>query len=287
MPVLTVPVFALTWWLACYLVGRDPGRPGLRRAAAALLAYAVAVTVDTVAPGSAVAQVALCVPALAWAGVAVALLPDLPHRRRIERGWLLVAAAFLGIAIGVPATAKLVVLLPLAAAMALLWRFRAAVRPPALPTALAVVAVLYAAGLIAVLSPVDLGASGLMLAAIGLDLAVLGYLVAVADAVDAGERLYPDLRRSAAGALAATLLCAGPAAVAAVAAPAVTAVVVLQFVLVAVVMTGVGPGRPGPARPGPAGVPARRTAAPGPGSAAAGGRGAAPPPGTPPADRHQ
>jgi hypothetical protein len=241
VPVLTVPVFALTWWLACYLVGRDPGRPALRRAAAALLAYALGVAVETVAPGSAVAQVALCAPALAWAGVAVALLPE---RRRFERGWLLVAAAFLGIAIGVPAAAKLVVLLPLAAAMALLWRNRAAVRPPALPTALAVVAVLYAAGLIAVLSPVDLGAPGLVLAAIGLDLMVLGYLIAVADAVDAGERLHPDLRRSAAGALAATLLCAGPAAVAAVAAPEVTAVVVVQFVLVAVVMTAVALGGP-------------------------------------------
>jgi hypothetical protein len=236
----SVPAFALTWWLACYLIGRDPSRPVLRRSAAALLGYAVAVAAETVTPGGATARVALCVPALAWAGVAVALLPpDLPRRAALDRGWLGRSAAVLAGAAVLPGSAKLIVLVPLAAGLVLLWRSRAAVRPPALPAALGIVAVLYAAGLIALLSPVDLGANGLVLAAIGLDLAVLGYLVAVADALDAGERLHTDLRRSAVGAVAATLLCGGPAALAALAAPDVTAVVVLQFLLVAVVMTGV------------------------------------------------
>jgi hypothetical protein len=240
-----VPAFALTWWLACYLVGRDPSRPVLRRTAAALLAYGIAVAADTVAAGSAVARVALCVPALAWAGVAIALLPPDMHRRAAtDRAWLGLSAAFLAGAAVLPGGAKLIVLAPLVAALVLLWRCRAAVRPPALPTALAVVAVLYAAGMIALLGPLGLGAPRLVLAAIGLDLAVLGYLVAVTDAIDAGERLHPDLRRSATGALAATLLCGGPAALAALAAPDVTAVVVLQFVLVAVVMTGVALGGP-------------------------------------------
>ena len=36
MPAIAVPAFALTWWLACYLVGRDPGRTVLWRAAGAL-----------------------------------------------------------------------------------------------------------------------------------------------------------------------------------------------------------------------------------------------------------
>jgi hypothetical protein len=236
----TVPAFALTWWLACYLVGRDPSRPVLRRSAAALVGYAIAVAAETVAAGSAVAQVALCVPALAWAGVSVALLPeDLPRRAAIDRAWLGLSAVVLAGATVLPGSGKLIVLAPLVAGLVLLWRSRAAVRPPALPTALGIVAVLYAAGLIAALSPLDLGAPGLVLAAIGLDLALLGYLVAVADAVDVGERLHTDLRRSAVGALAATLLAGGPAALAALAAPDVTPVVVLQFVLVAVVMTGV------------------------------------------------
>jgi hypothetical protein len=240
-----VPAFALAWWLACYLVGRDPSRPVLRRAAAALAAYAAAVAIWTVAPDTAAAYLALCVPALAWAGVAVAMLPpEVAGGRRIDLGWLALSAAFLGLAVITPAAGKVVVLVPLAAALLLLWRFREAVRPAVLPTALLVVAILYAAGLVAALSPVDLGAPGLVLGAIGLDLGVLGYLVAVADAVDAGERLHPDLRRSAVGALAATLLCGGPAVLAALAAPDVPAVVILQFVLMAVVMTVVSLGGP-------------------------------------------
>jgi hypothetical protein len=238
---IAVPAFSLTWWLACYLVGRDPGRPALQRAAAALAAYAVAVAAWTIAPDSAVTQVLLCVPALFWAGAAIGLLPTvLPERRQLERGWLVVAVVFVLIISALPAAGKVVALAPLIGALALLWRFRDAVRPQVLPAAISVVAALYAAGLVAMLAPVDVGAPGLLLAAIGLDLMVLGYLVAVSDAVEAGERLRPDLRRSAAGAIAATLLCGGPAALTTLAAPGVRAVAVLQFVLMAVVMTAVG-----------------------------------------------
>ena len=37
--------FALAWWLELYLVARNPCRPLLRRAAAGLLAYALALAV--------------------------------------------------------------------------------------------------------------------------------------------------------------------------------------------------------------------------------------------------
>jgi len=238
---IAVPAFALTWWLACYLLGRDPHRPALRRAAAALAAYALAIAAWTIAPDSAAAQVMLCVPALLWAGAAIGLLPqDLPELRQINRGWLVVSAIFLVMVIALPAAGRLVALAPLAGGLVLLWRFRDAVRPRLLPVAAAVVSGLYAVGLLGVLGPFVMGSPILVLAAIGLDLMVLGYLVAVADAVDAGERLHPDLRRSAAGAAAATLLCGGPAALTTLAAPGVTAVVVLQFVVVAVVLSMVG-----------------------------------------------
>jgi hypothetical protein len=238
---IAVPAFALTWWLACYLLGRDPSRSALRRAAAALAVYAVAMAAWTIAPDSAVAHVLLCVPALLWAGAAIGLLPqDLPELRQINRGWLVVSAIFLVMVAVLPAEGRLVALAPLAGGLVLLWRFRDLVRPRLLPPAATVVAVLYAIGLIAVLGPVDVGSTGLVLTAIGLDLMVLGYLVAVADAVDAGERLHPDLRRSAAGAVAATLLVGGPAALTTLAAPDVTAVAVLQFVVVAVVMSIAG-----------------------------------------------
>ena len=241
MSAIAVPAFALTWWLACYLVGRDPARPALQRAAAALATYAVAVAAWTVAPDSAAAQVLLCVPALFWAGAAVGLLPtELPERRQIDRGWLVLSVVFLAMVAALPAAGKVVSLAPLVGALVLLWRFRDAVHPPVLPAAISVVAALYAVGLVALLAPVDVGPPALVLAAIGLDLLLLGYLVAVSDAVDAGERLHPDLRRSAVAAVAATLLCGGPAALTTLAAPDVRAVAVLQFVLMAVVMTGVG-----------------------------------------------
>lgn len=286
MPAVAVLAFCLTWWLACYLVGRDPGRPLLRRAAAALGAYALAVVAWAVAPGSAVAEILLCLPALLWAGVAVTLLPAEPPdgwadrlaARRwaanrwpaggsidrwmadrgwpidrwapepwpVDRIWAVVSVVFVVPVVALPTAGKAVVLVPLAAALVLLWRARATVRPPVLPLAVTVVAALYAAALLVLLAPVGLGEPALVLAALGLDLMVLGYLVAVADAVDAGERLHPDLRRSTAGALAATLLCGGPAALSILAAPGARTLLVLQFALVAVVMTAVG--LPGPVR---------------------------------------
>jgi hypothetical protein len=238
---IAVPACALTWWLACYLLGRDPARPALRRAAVALAVYATAMAAWTVQPGGTAAQVLLCLPALWWAGVAVALLPtDLPELRMINRGWALATVVFLVMVILLPDAGRLVALAPLVGALVLLWRSGDAIRPRMLPAAFSVIAGLYAIGLVVTLTPIDLGSPILVLCAIGLDLGVMGYLVAVADAVDSGERLHPDLRRSATGALAATVLCGGPAALTILAAPESTVVTVLQFVLVAVVMSVAG-----------------------------------------------
>jgi hypothetical protein len=248
VPAIAVPAFALTWWLACYLVGRDPGRPVLWRAAGALTSYAVAVAAWTAAPDSAVAQILLCVPALVWAGTAVGLLPDeLPERRQIDRGWLVLSAVFLVTVAALPAEGRLVSLAPLLGGLVLLWRFGDQVRPRMLPAAVSAAAVLYGLGMVALLGPVDLGTPGPILAAMALDLLLLGYLVAVADAVDSGERLLPDLRRSAVGAVVAALFIGGPAALTMLAGVS-RPVVVLQFVLVAAVMTYAG--LAGPARRG-------------------------------------
>jgi hypothetical protein len=241
VPAIAVPAFALTWGLACYLVGRDPARPALRRAAGAVAGYAVAVVVWTVAPGSEWAQILLCVPALLWAGTLVALLPaTLPERRQIDLGWLILSVLFLVMVIALPEAGRLVALAPLIGGLVLLWRFRDQVAPPMLPVALAVIAFLYGLGLTVLLLPVDLGAPGLALAAVGLDLLVFGYLVALAEALDSGERLRPDLIRVITAALAGTLLIGGPAALTMLAADGSTPVVVLQFVLVGVAMTPIG-----------------------------------------------
>jgi hypothetical protein len=244
-PPIAVPVFALAWWLACYLVGRDPAGAVLRRGALALITFAAGVAAWTVAPAGPVAEVLLCVPPLAWAGVAVGLLREpLPERQQIERGWLVLSAMFLVMITALPRSGKLVALAPLIGGLVLLWRFRDAVRPRPVPAAMTAAAVLYGTGLIALLIPIDLGSPALVLAAMGLDLLIMGFLVAVADAVESGERLHPDLRRSAAGAVVAALLVGGPATLTMLAAPELRAVTVLQFVLVAVVMAAAGLGAP-------------------------------------------
>lgn len=236
-----VPVFALTVWLAGYLIGRDRGRALLWRAALALVAFAAGVAAWTVDPGGPAAPILLCLPPLAWAGTLIGLLPGaLPERRQIDRGWLVLGAVFLVLIVALPAAGKLVALAPLAGGLVLLGRFRELVRPRLLLPAMSTIGALYAAGLAVLLIPVDVGPPALVLAAMGLDLLVLGYLVAVADAVDSGERLQPDLRRSAVAALAAALLVGGPATLTMLAAADLRAVAVLQFVLVAVVMAATG-----------------------------------------------
>ncbi|MFI5889014.1 hypothetical protein ACIA5D_02725 [Actinoplanes sp. NPDC051513] len=239
MPAVAVPAFALSWWAACYLIGRDPARGPSSRAAAALLAYAIGVVTWTLAPGSATAEIFLCLPALFWAGTAVSLLPKVvPERRQIDLGWLILSAPFLLMLVALPPTGRLVVIAPMAGGVVLLWRFRDQVQPTVLPAALAVVAGLYAAGLAALLL-VDVGAPELVIAAIGVDLLMLGFLVAVADALDVGERLRPDLIRSLVAALLGVVAVGAPAALTMRASSGTTATV-LQFVLVAAVMTGIG-----------------------------------------------
>ncbi|MDP9819898.1 hypothetical protein [Spirilliplanes yamanashiensis] len=246
MSVLVVAAFALAWWLGCYLLARDPTRPLLHRAAAALLTYATGVACGLLAPYvdalplATLEQVLLCVPPLAWAGVAVGLLAeDLPERRQIERGWALTSVLLLAMVPALPSPGRLVVLAPMIGAVVVLWRFRDGTRRRTLTGPLTVAAGLYAAALAVVLLPVDVGAHGLLLAALGLDLLILGFVAAVADADDAGERLRPDLRRSFAGALFAGLLAGGPTALALAAAEPSPALVALQLVAVVAAMVAV------------------------------------------------
>jgi hypothetical protein len=168
------------------------------------------------------------------------LLPEeLPERRQIDRGWLLTSALLLVMVPALPSAGRLVVLAPLAGALVLLWRFRDGVVPRVLPAPLTLTAALYGLGLATVLVPFELGAPVLVLAATGVDLAVLGFLAAVADAVHTGERLRPDLRRSAMAAAVAALVVGGLATLTMLADPD-AATMVFQFALVAAAMSAVG-----------------------------------------------
>ncbi|WP_433791927.1 hypothetical protein [Actinoplanes sp. CA-252034] len=212
VPAIAVPAFALSCWLACYLIGRDPTRATLRWTATALVSYALGVAAWTVWPVSATAEVLLCIPALCWAGAVVSLLPLTPSERRsIDRGALLLGGAFLLMIIFLPQAGRLVVLAPMVGALSLMWRLREQITPKMLPLALTVMAVLCTGALVLLLftSSGELAA----IAALGLDLLVVGYLMAVAHASETGERLRPDLRRSMVAQLAVLVLAGIPAGV--------------------------------------------------------------------------
>jgi hypothetical protein len=238
---IAVPAFTLTWWLAGYLIGRDPGRPALRWASAGLVAYAFAVAAWTTAPGSRTAEILICLPALAWAGSVVALLPlTPPERRPIDIGAVVLGVSFQLMVVALPGAGKLVVLTPLVGALILLWRSHDQVVPRSLPLALSLIAALYAASLALVLVPLDTGGPAPALAANGLDLLVFGYLIAVAHAMAAGERLRPDLRRSLVAALGVLVLLGAPAVLTLYEIRGNDLVTTLQFVPLAVVATAAG-----------------------------------------------
>jgi hypothetical protein len=232
VPAIAVPAFALSCWLACYLIGRDPSRVTLRWSAAALVSYALGVAAWTVSPGSATAEILLCIPALCWAGAVVSLLPLTPvERRPIDRGALLLGGAFLLMIVFLPQAGRLVVLAPMVGALSLMWRLRAQVVPAMLPLALTVMAVLCTAALVLLLFTTsgELAA----IAALGLDLLVVGYLMAVAHAGESGERLRPDLRRSLVAQIAVLVLAGIPAGVTIWLVPDHDGVALLQFAVLA------------------------------------------------------
>lgn len=189
---LTVVAFGFAWWLGLYLLARDPRKPTLRRAGLGLLAYGLALAADQPFLDDRVHTVLLCLPAVLWTGVLIALLPD---PAEIEHRWLrIVLPASLVVALASAVFQPLagLVVLPLFWALALLLRRRAR-----LGTGLGVlVAALLLFGLgsgLVLLGFLDDLPRTLLLAAIGLDLLLLGGCVAVLDAFDEGEAIRRDM----------------------------------------------------------------------------------------------
>lgn len=202
--------FGVAWWLGWYLLARDSRKPALRRAGIGLLAYAAAVVADRLVGGEpwfdGLHVVLVSLPAVAWSGVFVALLPD-RWNARADRLWRLIFLPICGFA-AMPGAAGLMpaaYLLGTLAIMALLGTMLAVLgrqcdwaedsrRPVAsLFTTGALMFGLTAA--LILLGFNVLPHSG-MLAALAVDLVLLGVGLAVLDAFDEGEELYPDMAHS-------------------------------------------------------------------------------------------
>ncbi|MBW4716562.1 hypothetical protein [Saccharothrix obliqua] len=167
---VSVVAFGLAWWLGLYLVARNPRRPLLRRAAVGLLAYAVALALP-------VPPVVSAVPAVAWTGAITCWLPE-----RYDRWWRWSALPLLAVAWFAPPA----VLAPLG--LVLLRH----VREKRVLLSAATLMFLLGSGLVLA----GYAPSVWLTAAIGVDLLVLGLLVAVRDALDEGEAIRADVLRS-------------------------------------------------------------------------------------------
>jgi hypothetical protein len=225
----SVVAFGLAWWLGLYLVARDPRKPVLRRAGAGLLAYAAALACQSLRTGvthpalaaalGAAEAVLVCVPAVAWTGVIILLLPDTVRwRQRADQAWRAVLVPLAAIAL-VPVLAQggarrgeglaspaaylwlvLPVLVPLVVAFAVVLRRWRELRPSPAGGLVGVATLLFGLGLMPLLFPFGWLPRELVLAGMGVDLALLGLAVAVFDAFGEGETLRADMRRSLLGA---------------------------------------------------------------------------------------
>jgi hypothetical protein len=225
--------YAVSLWLGLYLLARSPRKAPVRRTAIGLLAYGLAIAAELLrgeAPGAPPARLAsllVVVPALCWSGALIALLPEeLPRRAALDWLWarglvplsaaLLAGAALAGAAVAraLLTIAGALAALALAGAFALVIKAWRALRPAPLGGLLAVATLFFGQGCALLIIPLGWMPRPLAMAAIGLDLALLGLAVAIWDAFDEGESLRRDMLRSSIGASGAALLFGGQIAVA-------------------------------------------------------------------------
>lgn len=221
--------FAVPFWLGCYLLARNPQRALLRRAALGLLTYALALACAALEQraydagaasvlGQAVGLL-IALPALCWVGALLALLPeDHPLSARLDALWryglvplvlLLLAAQLPGAAPRLGGLVLLLTVLPLLGALVLVVRAQWPQRTRHSVGLLAVAALFFGLGSMLLLVPLLPLPRWLVLAAIGIDLELLGLAIALLDAFDEGETLPPHMLRSLVAATAAALLFGG------------------------------------------------------------------------------
>lgn len=190
---LSVIAFGVAWWLGLYLLARGAAKPTLRRAGIGLVGYALALAADGLG-NDRLTAVLLCLPAVFWTGVLVALLPDRPAVDRWWRLGVLPVTVVVAAASAFTSEALIaIVVAPLFWALGLLLRHRTKVRPDGAFGVLVVALLMFGLTWALVLVGFDVAPRELMLAGIGLDLALLGGCVAVFDAFDEGESIRRDM----------------------------------------------------------------------------------------------
>jgi hypothetical protein len=223
MAAASAVVFALSWWLGLYLLARDPRKPVLVLTAAGLTSFAAVVALDAVrvVSGSdvlsSVEVFVVTLPGIAWLAVLLELARTGDSWRGRSAQVALVATVG-SVALFGAATAGnvdgplrfghwvMLAAISLSSLAALVLALRTA-RPPRRVFGFVAVATLFFALSNAIMViPLGLVPSWLALAATGCDVALLGVAVAMSDALDEGQALRADMRRSfAAMALVAVL----------------------------------------------------------------------------------
>lgn len=224
MLIFPIFIFGYTLWLGLYLLERNPANPRLWLTGLGLVAYALALGIDLLGPYSPNPNLAgilarlqvpfLFLPALFWAGVAIYLLPaDSPLRSRLIRGWAYsiipgtIFFYFLGPGTGLifefstitPAYLffAALVLLPLLAALVLAFRAFHKHRQKQALGMLLVATLFFTLGAGLLLFPLFSWLSRTwVIWGLGFDLILLGFSIAMLDAFEEGETLWPDLVRS-------------------------------------------------------------------------------------------
>ncbi|MEV6065650.1 hypothetical protein AB0L82_03775 [Nocardia sp. NPDC052001] len=235
--------FGVAWWLGWYLVARDARKAVLRRAAAGLIAYAIAVVADQLATGDAwfdgMRIVLVCIPAVAWSGVFTLLLTErwAVHADRLWRLGLVpvsavlampAAAGFLPAGYVLGALALLALMACMLAVLGQQGDWAEDARRP-VTGLLTVGALMFGLSSSLILLGLNVLPRTAMLSAIAVDLVLLGVGIAVLDAFEEGQALRADMLRSLFISATAATVFGGQAAVAIVLAGERPALVVLLF----------------------------------------------------------
>ncbi len=236
MLALNVVTFGFALWLGFYLLARNPAKPLLRLTGLGLLAYALGLAGDILsgyAAGFFLARLSALLyllPAVFWSGALLYLLPEeTPLRARLVQLWkfglapitALVCLAGIGTNLVFDFTAETarvgaiyygfaaLALLILIACLGLAIRTLRTARPRSTLGFLLAVTLFFTLSIGMLFSPFDWLPRPWVALAVGLDLELLGFAIAVLDAFGEGETLLPDMARSFAAAFFAALLFGG------------------------------------------------------------------------------